>query len=575
MFGPPVSRRNLFRATAGSVGLWAVRPFPVVHARRLQASPDANDSMIVAGLDAANTGVLPGPVPDGMPELVETFFPDLSFRRPRGTHAGLQAVGPAIYAYALGPGTPVIEANIRTGASRIMFEDKASVLGATGDHLFAYTGPTETSPGIIEAEELQGAGRWAVDGEPRTRAAIVDDLMVTAEETRLVARSVTNGEEAWSTDTDPGSVRFLASDADVVIGLDELPGGLLQAWNLAEGSLLWEISVDVDGFDRFSSEPVVHDSRVLISTPSDLLIIDPLSGAVHHRIEYGEVLPRQVEVRSKDGIVLVRDNTQLRAFDLVSGEKRWSYRPLEGLYAGLRTAGSLVFVLVSNIDIEGTSFILEAIDLESGEPRFELPSRDEGHAFSVADYIVTDGAIVLAGDAGLRVYRGSGEPYAGITSPVSGNSFTSETYGFRYEWDEGWEVTGTSFMTNEGISLFHPDSGAVAAQYVTDRDLAMDEELGGLVVRYPVLFGPDTRYLRGMEQLDAPDLSAHVPLPHETMLGRFETTFNPPFHVTLCLTVSIPLDGGKNLVFEFMTAESQFDDDLALFWTFFENLEIT
>ena len=114
----------------------------------------------VAGLDPGNTGMLPGPVPDGMPELVETFFPDLSFRRPFKSHAGLFAVGPAVYAQALGEGTPVVEAQIRSGETRIMIEGKESVPGITANHLVTYKAGTDTSLGIIEGRELAGAGLW-------------------------------------------------------------------------------------------------------------------------------------------------------------------------------------------------------------------------------------------------------------------------------------------------------------------------------------------------------------------------------------------------------------------------------
>ncbi len=165
--------------------------------------------------------------------------------------------------------------------------------------------------------------------------------------------------------------------------------------------MLWDVSAG-DGrgaglvlVSLEGSVPASLGARLVALQSSSLVLLDAASGRAEWRV------PTDLDARrltaTDDALVVIGEaqrpstGTVVRAFALADGSRLWS-RAVEGLYRESTAAQGLAYVLHTGDEDDGAStYLLTAIDLQSGlvAASRELADRP------VADMLVSDGAVIV------------------------------------------------------------------------------------------------------------------------------------------------------------------------------------
>lgn len=565
-----------------------------------QPSPvprSASGNVAMTGAVPANTNWVPEPSLNGIPVVGDRLLEGVSFTRGLVEEAGLLARQGVIYArgyFGDSNERVVFALDAVTGEERWRAVGADALLAIAPSTAIVQRLGRDDAPDTVSAMALDGSGAnvWQVEARAQGRTVVVDDFVIVSTSDGPLAIDATTGLMAWDRrDLELAERSDIAVGDDILVGSDPTETNQVRAFSLGSGDALWEIELD----RPVQTAPLIADDGVWVCDPLDLIELDLHSGAERRRIELRQAMPFRGRLALAGSTMVVSDSSGLSAFDLTTGEIRWSYAPRFGTAFELMLAGRSAYLLVNDGASFETHQVVQAIDLETGEPRWEVPEPGSNAAADdIWGFLVVDDTLWLASANGLRACAFSDTPDPGIASPIQGNAFTSESAGFSYTWTDEWEPGDTDwFLGEDGLRFQSTDGQALATQYVDHVDEpASPEEVawsiagvppGGelsldpspLFLSFPRTFGTDTSRLRGLEAAMAPALAGSVPDGAGVALVLAHTVLDPPFDRMLVLIVAVPLRESETfLVFEFATSETSFDAWLPSFLAFFDELTV-
>ncbi len=311
--------------------------------------------------DAARTGVMPGPGPQGQPELAWQYQADGPIRSSPAVVAGtvfVASVDGTVHALALATGERrwIASVGAELGGATPLVVEGLVIVGDRGGAMHAF-------------DQGTGEEHWKtpVDGPVGGAAAWAGGLVVIATESTAYGLDPAAGRIAWQADL-PGAVtRSIAATNDFVFC--PLSGGLVVALRTRDGTMAWQARVAPDGD---GGTPAVAEGLVFASAGLDNP--DPSTRAVvalnasdgsqrwRHTSSSGEVLyaPAVVDGRA----FVVAEDGSVAALDAATGEERWS-SAVAGIDALPAVWGSTVYVATM-----GGS--LEALDTSSGARTWQV-----------------------------------------------------------------------------------------------------------------------------------------------------------------------------------------------------------
>ncbi|MDT3400685.1 PQQ-binding-like beta-propeller repeat protein, partial [Streptomyces sp. B1866] len=214
----------------------------------------------------------------------------------------------------------------------------------------------------------------------------------------LYALDARDGAEGWRLTVD-GWVYSLRADRGTV--LTATRGGGAQAWEAANGELLWETGGLQTDFETAEAGPVVHDGTVYVWADARLRALEARTGAERWSYPVGDAAScGGVPVRllpGPDGVVYVSAGTRVLAIDIARGDVRWRFEaPSVFLCApayapGPAVAGGGVYIA----DYLGTVY---ALDAATGRDRWRIATEARQ---STEPVVVADGSVHLGSGSAL------------------------------------------------------------------------------------------------------------------------------------------------------------------------------
>lgn len=539
-------------------------------------------SVPMVGVDAGGTRFSPGYLPSRMPKLRSVALP--------GRVVGTAAAGSAsilqhgnhlfVNSEAENGDDGVLALNAMTGEER---------WNATGiDNLWALTedsvivsrvlADTDTSPAQYEFVALDldtGTNeRWAYQVSIGTRIVVIDQVVLLAPSEGIVALDATSGTSLWEYDY-AGEFRpdDMAANDGVVVCTHPTESSSILALDTLTGEKRWSIDVGI----RIQTPPLIVDGTVYVGAPNDLISLNVATGDEISRVSHGLALFFQGTLAATDSNILVKNNRQMSAINSQSLEIDWIYTPLYGFKSEFVCASGMAIAQVG----EGPHFedgvVYEAIDLSTGSPVYELPARGSADVDRILDSShIGEGLIYLMTFEGLLIYEGSEEPFAGITTPFDGDSFTSPTLGYRVTWTDAWTpIKHDEAFGEDEFALSSPDSSSVVMVYTVEAtDYPAAQDAANYVAQFPIYF-TDTSMLIGL----APRPFDRVPdfLPDDAGVAFLyvETRFNPPIDEMRFLFFTFEIPGhNRYLIFELGSGVATFEEVLEPFYELVRSLEL-
>lgn len=257
--------------------------------------------------------------------------------------------------------------------------------GHTTDGERVYVGVPD---GVVALEVADGSEVWRVPiettniaaGTGAGRPAVVDGrvFVVTSGpgsgrsvERALVALDATDGTELWrqplAAELPAGPI---AADSERIVVWDG--GGTVRAYEPATGAELWATGIDVLGIVPAGLVAMADGFVATILAGGDVVVLAADDGRMVWRTTPDPAVPEAVTII--DGTLLVNAVTTLSAYDVATGEARWSARIQDG-------AGPFLYepvpAVVDGLIILGTDDVsseaeLVAWDLASGEERWRV-----------------------------------------------------------------------------------------------------------------------------------------------------------------------------------------------------------
>ncbi|MER7793895.1 PQQ-binding-like beta-propeller repeat protein [Streptomyces sp. NPDC097640] len=214
----------------------------------------------------------------------------------------------------------------------------------------------------------------------------------------LYALDAEDGAERWRLSMD-GWVYCLKVDRGTVV--TGTRGGGVQAWEAANGELLWEMQGAQTDFETPESGPVVHDGTVFVWADARLRALEARTGVERWSYPVGDAAScGGVPVRllpAPDGVVYVAAGTRVLAIDIARGEVRWRFEaPAVFLCApayapGPAVTGGGVYIA----DYLGTVY---ALDAANGRDRWRIATEARQ---SIEPVLVADGSVHLGSGSAL------------------------------------------------------------------------------------------------------------------------------------------------------------------------------
>ncbi|MEU7485613.1 PQQ-binding-like beta-propeller repeat protein [Streptomyces sp. NPDC042319] len=313
----------------------------------------------------------------------------------------------------------------------------------------------------VHALDVASGRRQFKTREVAWAMAVSDGRIHASDGPSLYALDATDGSELWRLNTE-GWVYSLGVDRGTVV--TGTRGGGVQAWEAANGELLWEIGGAQTDFETAESGPVVHEGTVYVWADARLKALEARTGAERWSYPVGDAAScGGVPVRlltAPDGVAYVVAGTRVLAIDIHRGDVRWHFEaPAVFLsppaYApGPAVTGGGIYLA----DYLGTVYALDAND---GRDRWRIATEARQ---STEPVLVADGAVHLgSGNALYTLDAVTGTPrwrfQAGgevIGAPVAAEGrvhfgsadsclYTLDAMGGQLRWKlaTGGEITGT------------------------------------------------------------------------------------------------------------------------------------
>ncbi|WP_346167789.1 PQQ-binding-like beta-propeller repeat protein, partial [Streptomyces javensis] len=214
----------------------------------------------------------------------------------------------------------------------------------------------------------------------------------------LYALDAEDGAERWRLSTD-GWVYSLKVDRGTVV--TGTRGGGVQAWEAANGELLWEMQGLQTDFETPESGPAVHDGTVYVWADARLRALEARTGAERWSYPVGDAascggVPLRL-LAAPDGVVYVSAGTRVLALDVARGDVRWRFEaPAVFLCApayapGPAVTGGGIYIA----DYLGTVY---ALDAANGRDRWRIATEARQ---SIEPVLVADGSVHLGSGSAL------------------------------------------------------------------------------------------------------------------------------------------------------------------------------
>ncbi|TBO58543.1 serine/threonine protein kinase [Streptomyces kasugaensis] len=222
--------------------------------------------------------------------------------------------------------------------------------------------------------------------------AVADGRIHASDGPSLYALDAADGTDRWRLNTE-GWVYALQVDRGTVV--TGMRGGGVQAWEAANGELLWEIGGAQTDFETAEAGPVVHDGTVFVRADARLRALEARTGAERWSYPVGDAAScGGVPVRllpAPDGVVYVVAGTRVLAIDIARGELRWHFEAPAAFVSppafapGPAVAGGGVYLA----DYLGTVYALDAAD---GRERWRIATEPRQ---STEPVLIAHGAVHL------------------------------------------------------------------------------------------------------------------------------------------------------------------------------------
>ncbi|QKW51889.1 PQQ-binding-like beta-propeller repeat protein [Streptomyces buecherae] len=216
--------------------------------------------------------------------------------------------------------------------------------------------------------------------------------------TTLYALDATDGAERWRLATE-GWVYSLAVDRGTVV--TGTRGGGVQAWEAANGELLWEMSGAQTDFETPESGPVIHGDTVYVWSDARLRALEARTGVERWSYPVGDAAScGGVPVRllhAPDGIAYVAAGTRVLAIDIARGDVRWRFEAPAVFLSppafapGAAVAGGGIYIA----DYLGTVY---ALDAANGRDRWRIATEPRQ---SIEPVLVVAGSVHLGSGGAL------------------------------------------------------------------------------------------------------------------------------------------------------------------------------
>lgn len=228
--------------------------------------------------------------------------------------------------------------------------------------------------------------------------AVADGRIHASDGPTLYALDAEDGAERWRLSTD-GWVYSLKVDRGTVV--TGTRGGGVQAWEAANGELLWEMQGLQTDFETPESGPVVHDGTVYVWADARLRALEARTGAERWSYPVGDAascggVPLRL-LAAPDGAVYVSAGTRVLALDVARGDVRWRFEaPAVFLCApayapGPAVTGGGIYIA----DYLGTVY---ALDAANGRDRWRIATEARQ---SIEPVLVADGSVHLGSGGAL------------------------------------------------------------------------------------------------------------------------------------------------------------------------------
>ncbi|GHF58018.1 serine/threonine-protein kinase AfsK [Streptomyces mashuensis] len=228
--------------------------------------------------------------------------------------------------------------------------------------------------------------------------AVADSRIHASDGPTLYALDAADGSERWRLSTDGWVYSLKADRGTVVTGTR---GGGAQAWEAANGELLWETSGLQTDFETPDCGPVIHEGTVFVWSDGRLRALEARTGAERWSYPVGDAaacggVPVRLVV-APDGVVYVSAGTRVLAIDAARGDVHWRFEaPAVFLCApafapGPAVTGGGVYVA----DYLGTVY---ALDAATGRDRWRIATEARQSSEPV---LVADGSVHLGSGSAL------------------------------------------------------------------------------------------------------------------------------------------------------------------------------
>ncbi|GFE16225.1 serine/threonine-protein kinase AfsK [Streptomyces glebosus] len=156
--------------------------------------------------------------------------------------------------------------------------------------------------------------------------AVADGRIHASDGPSLYALDAGDGTERWRLNTE-GWVYALRVDRGTVV--TSTRGGGVQAWEAANGELLWETGGVQTDFETAEAGPVVHEGTVFVWADARLKALEARTGAERWSYPVGDAaacggVPMRL-LPASDGAVYVVAGTRVLAIDIARGDVRWHF----------------------------------------------------------------------------------------------------------------------------------------------------------------------------------------------------------------------------------------------------------
>ncbi|MFJ6751504.1 MULTISPECIES: PQQ-binding-like beta-propeller repeat protein [unclassified Streptomyces] len=228
--------------------------------------------------------------------------------------------------------------------------------------------------------------------------AVADGRIHASDGPSLYALDAADGTERWRLNTEGWVYTLKADRGTVVTGTR---GGGVQAWEAANGELLWEIGGVQTDFETAEAGPMVHDGTVFVWADARLKALEARTGAERWSYPVGDAascggVPMRL-LPAQDGLVYVVAGTRVLAIDIARGDVRWHFEA-PAVFLGppafapgpAVTGGGLYLV-----DYLGTVYALDAAD---GRDRWRIATEARQ---STEPVLVAHGAVHLGSGKAL------------------------------------------------------------------------------------------------------------------------------------------------------------------------------